>query len=109
MAVITQKFWNEKRSSDHSPAGLGTPALLAAAARRDGEACHALGVAYSTAGACMRDLIEAHKWFNLGALNGHEESAWCRSDIAAEMTRGEIAEAQRRAREWLGGEVRRAA
>lgn len=83
--------------------------LLAAAAGGDGDACHALGVACSTEGAGGRDLIAAHMWFNLGALYGHEESAWSRADIAAEMSKGEIAEAQRRAREWLGGEMRRAA
>ena len=83
--------------------------LLAAAAKGNGEACHALGVAYSTAAPNLRNLMEAHKWFNIGAMNGHEESGWCRADIAAEMTRGEIAEAQRRAREWIGGDLRRAA
>jgi len=82
---------------------------LAAAAAGDGEACHALGVAYSTGAGELRDLIEAHKWFNLGAMHGHEEAGWCRADIAAEMSRSEIAEAQRRARAWLGGGLRRAA
>lgn len=83
--------------------------MYAAAARGDGEACHSLGVACSTGAADARDLVEAHMWFNLGALYGCEEAAWSRADIALEMSRGEIAEAQRRAREWLGGEMRRAA
>jgi len=83
--------------------------VYAAAAKGDGEACHALGVAYSTGAFEGRDLIEAHKWFNLGALYGYEEAGWSRADIALEMTRGQIAEAQRRAREWLGSEMRRAA
>ena len=77
--------------------------LYAAADDGDGEACHALGVAYSTAPGTLRDLIEAHKWFNLAAMYGQEEGGWCRSDIAAEMSAREIAEAQRRAREWLRG------
>ncbi|MEJ2458732.1 MAG: hypothetical protein P8Y58_11525, partial [Novosphingobium sp.] len=47
------------------------------------------------------DLIEAHKWFNLAAVAGHEEAAACRAEVADEMTAREIAEAQRRAREWL--------
>ena len=55
------------------------------------------------------DLVEAHKWFNLAAAAGHEEAAWCRADISDEMTAREIAEAQRRAREWLAAETRRAA
>ena len=40
---------------------------------------------------------------------GHEEAAWCRADVSEEMTAREIAEAQRRAREWLAAETRRAA
>lgn len=65
-------------------------------------ALYDLGVAYSTAShgvAC--DLVEAHKWFNIAAARGHEEAAWCRADVSEEMTAREIAEAQRRAREWL--------
>ena len=55
------------------------------------------------------DLIEAHKWFNLAAVQGHEEAACCRADISDEMTAREIAEAQRRARQWLIDGERRAA
>lgn len=75
---------------------------LAAATNGDSNALFDLGVAFSTGShgvAC--DLIEAHKWFNLAAVGGHEEAALCRADIADEMTAREIAEAQRRAREWL--------
>jgi len=65
-------------------------------------ALYDLGVAFSTGShgvAC--DLVEAHKWFNIAAARGHEEAAWCRADVSEEMTAREIAEAQRRAREWL--------
>ena len=82
---------------------------LAAAAKGSNSAYFDLGVAFSTGShgvAC--DLIEAHKWFNLAAAQGHEEAAWCRADISDEMTAREIAEAQRRARAWLGAEARAA-
>jgi TPR repeat protein len=83
---------------------------LAAAAQGDTSALYDLGVAYSTGGHGVGpDLIEAHKWFNLAAARGHEEAAWCRADISDEMTAREIAEAQRRAREWLMAGARRAA
>ncbi len=65
-------------------------------------ALYDLGVAFSTAShGVVGDLVEAHKWFNIAAARGHEEAAWCRADVAEEMTAREIAEAQRRAREWL--------
>ena len=55
------------------------------------------------------DLVQAHKWFNLAAVNGHDEAQMCRADISEEMTAREIAEAQRRAREWLSATTRKAA
>jgi uncharacterized protein len=43
---------------------------LADAARGDANALYDLGIAYSTgSGGVEVDLIEAHKWFNLAALN----------------------------------------
>ncbi len=83
---------------------------LAAAAQGDIAAYYDLGVAYSTGSHGVGcDLIEAHKWFNLAAVSGHEESQWCRADIAEEMTAREISEAQRRAREWIAASSRKAA
>lgn len=80
------------------------------AAQGDSEALYDLGVAYSTgSGGIDVDLIEAHKWFNLAALNGSEEAMTCRAEISYEMTAREIAEAQRDARAWLQSTQRAAA
>ena len=66
------------------------------------DALYDLGVAFSTGShGCTTDMVEAHKWFNIAASKGHEEAAWCRADVSDEMTAREIAEAQRRARQWL--------
>jgi|TARA_R100000049_G_C1954814_1_gene107123 hypothetical protein len=76
--------------------------LIAAASDEDAQACYELGVIHSTGGHGLDcDLIEAHQWFNLAAAKGHQEAAWCRTDISDEMTAREIAEAQRRARQWM--------
>lgn len=73
------------------------------AERGDVDALFDLGVIYSTGRAGVTvDLIEAHKWFNLGALSGDTRSQQCRAEISYEMTAREIAEAQRQARAWLG-------
>jgi TPR repeat protein len=83
---------------------------LAAAANGSSSAYFDLGVAYSTGSHGVGcDLIEAHKWFNLAASQGHEEAAWCRADVSDEMSAREIAEAQRRARQWLAAGERCAA
>ena len=75
---------------------------LAAASDGDTNAFYDLGVAYSTGSHGVEcDLVEAHKWFNLAAAQGHEAASWCRADVSDEMTAREIAEAQRRARKWL--------
>jgi len=76
----------------------------------DVDALFELGITYSTGrGGAQVDLVEAHKWFNLAAARGHEEAAHCRADISDEMTAREIAEAQRRARQWLADGQLRAA
>jgi TPR repeat protein len=75
---------------------------LIEAAAGDPEALYELGVAYSTGTHGLDvDLVEAHKWFNLAALNGSERGQECRAEIAEEMTAREIADAQRQARAWL--------
>ncbi len=60
-----------------------------------------LGIMYSLGQDVERDLIAAHKWFNLAALRGNETAKHYRRDISSEMSPLEIAEAQREAREWL--------
>jgi uncharacterized protein len=83
---------------------------LADAARGDSNACYELGIAYSSgSGGDAVDLVQAHKWFNLAALNGSERAQECRAEIADDMTAREIAEAQRQARAWLSETTRRAA
>ncbi len=83
---------------------------LAAAAQGDVTAYFDLGVAYSTGShGAECDLVEAHKWFNLAAVAGHEDAQMCRADVSEEMTAREIAEAQRRAREWIAASTRKAA
>ncbi len=75
---------------------------LADAARGNADALFDLGVAYSSgSGGVEVDLIAAHKWFNLAALNGIEAATMCRTDISDEITAREIAEEQRQARAWL--------
>ena len=46
------------------------------------------------------DYVVAHMWLNLAAATGHEDARRARDRVAAGMTREQIAEAQRRAREW---------
>ena len=76
----------------------------------DVDALFDLGLAYATGGQGVDvDLVAAHKWFNLAALNGSEAGQTCRAEIAEEMSAREIAEAQRQARAWLSITSRRAA
>ena len=68
----------------------------------DVNALFELGVTYSTGrGDLPVDLVEAHKWFNLAALNGCTRGQACRAEISVEMSAREIAEAQKAARAWL--------
>ena len=72
------------------------------AARGDANAYFDLGIAFSTGtGGVDVDLIQAHKWFNLAAMNGIEEAREIRAEISMDMSTQEIARAQKMAREWI--------
>lgn len=99
-----------KSETDRTDVDRVVAQCLAAAAGGDVSALFDLGVAFSTgSNGVTCDLLEAHKWFNIAASRGHEEAGWCRADISDEMTAREIAEAQRRARQWLNDNRRKAA
>ncbi len=65
------------------------------------DALYNLGLAYSTGQGVDVDFVAAHKWFNLAAMKGVELAKNWRAQISSEMNAGQIAEAQRLAREWL--------
>jgi uncharacterized protein len=65
------------------------------------DALYNLGLAYSTGQGVDVDFVAAHKWFNLAAMKGVELAKNWRAQISREMNAGQIAEAQRLAREWL--------
>ena len=60
-----------------------------------------LGMMYSVGRDVPVDLVSAHKWFNLAAVNGNAEAIRLRREIAGQMSDAEIAVAQRAARDWL--------
>jgi TPR repeat protein len=101
-------------ASGHQTAASAITGLIAncllAASQGCIDAYFDLGVAFSTGShGAVCDLVEAHKWFNLAAVGGHDEAQHCRAEVSEEMTTREIAEAQRRAREWIAATSRRAA
>jgi len=65
------------------------------------DALFELGLMYCAGRDVELDLVTAHKWFNLAALRGNDEAKQYRLEISQEMSRTEIARAQRLAREWL--------
>lgn len=72
-----------------APAGSGTESL------------YELGLMYCTGRGGVVDLVEAHKCFNLAAMQGNADAKRMRVEISGEMTRAEISRAQRLARQWM--------
>jgi TPR repeat protein len=61
-----------------------------------------MGLLYSTGqGGAPLDYVSAHMLFNLAAMRGCEDAKRYRKELAGEMDRDSVAEAQRAAREWL--------
>ena len=63
-----------------------------------------LGLGYATGKGVPQDYVESHMWFNLSAAQSsgddRDKSVKGRDSVAELMTNEQIAEAQRRAREW---------
>lgn len=60
-----------------------------------------LGLMYATGRDCEIDLVAAHKWFNIAAIKGSDRAAALRTELAATMSKPELARALREAREWM--------
>jgi TPR repeat protein len=75
---------------------------LSEALAGDADALYDLGLSYSIGRGVLQDLVEAHKWFNLAVMNGNKNAQIDRAEVAEDMSFSEIAEAQRKAREWVG-------
>ena len=80
---------------------IGSADFADMASSGNAEVLFELGLMYATGRDGEEDKIAAHKWFNIAAFRGFETAKKLREEIAAEMTRQQIALAQRQAREWL--------
>lgn len=60
-----------------------------------------MGLMYATGRGCAIDLVAAHKWLNIAAIKGNDRAAELRADVAASMSKMELAAALRAAREWM--------
>jgi TPR repeat protein len=65
------------------------------------DALFQLGLMYCAGRDVDVDLVQAHKWFNLAAMRGNEEAKSYRLELSREMTKQQVAAAQKSAREWL--------
>ena len=64
------------------------------------DALFELGLMYCSGREVGLDMVQAHKWFNLAAMRGNDEAKRYRLEISSEMTKADIARAQKLAREW---------
>jgi TPR repeat protein len=59
------------------------------------------GLAYATGTGTDINLVEAHKWFNLAAVRGHEDARTQRQEMAEMLSSDEVKIALQSARDWL--------
>ncbi len=65
------------------------------------DALFQLGLMYAAGRDVGADLVTAHMWFNIAASRGNADARRMRTELALDMTRGQIMEAQRQARAWV--------
>ena len=71
-----------------------------AAEQGDTDAQSSLGVAYHNGDGVPKDLVQAHMWFNLAAASGVKGAAETRRKAESQMTKEQVAEAEKLARAW---------
>lgn len=64
------------------------------------KALYELGLNYATGHGVERNLVEAHKWLNLASVHGSRAAEVDRDEVARELSRREIRQALKLAREW---------
>lgn len=74
--------------------------LRLAAEQADPDAQAGLGESYDEGRGVPQDYVQAYMWFNLAGASGKAGVIERRDNIVSKMTPDQIAEAQRRAREW---------
>ena len=60
-----------------------------------------MGMKFAIGRDCEIDVVAAHKWLNIAAIRGNEKAARMRNQVAATMSKTELAAALRDAREWM--------
>ena len=56
---------------------------------------------YANGASVPEDFVEAYMWWNLAAAQGDEEAKQNKGILSKQMTKEQIAEAQKLSREWL--------
>ena len=64
------------------------------------DAQHNFGIMYGTGRGVPQNYVQAHKWFNLAAIQGHKKAQKNRDIAARKMTPSQITEAEKLTREW---------
>lgn len=60
-----------------------------------------MGLMYASGRGCDMNLVTAHKWLNIAAIKGSDRAAALRADLSSLMSKAELAQALREAREWM--------
>lgn len=68
--------------------------------RGDAYSQYMLGRLHEAGNGTTQDFVQAHKWYNLAAANGHRHADEARDLLAERMTSGQVAQAQQAARDW---------
>ncbi len=73
---------------------------LPLAGQGDADAQYNLGFMYATGHGISRDYVQACLWLKLAAENNHEDAKYDLAVTEGKLTKDQIAEAERLAREW---------
>ncbi|TCP81154.1 hypothetical protein C8J31_11326 [Rhizobium sp. PP-CC-2G-626] len=97
----TKKRFNETGTTTMARFDLQNFTYATIAGENRAEAFCNMGLMYATGRGCDIDVVAAHKWLNIAAIKGSERAAELRAELAATMSKADLAIALRSAREWM--------
>lgn len=81
--------------------GLAYKGFLALSRKGSSISQYFLGEMHLKGMGVLQDFVQAHKWFNISASQGHKKARTYLGRLTKEMSADQVAEAQKLARKWV--------
>ena len=93
--IASADYYDGIRAYDSADYALAASDWLTAASQGDLKSQYRLAQLYEQGVGVPQDFVQAHRWYNIAASQGHAEAGKARDALASRITADQLAEAQR--------------